>query len=64
MKTPAGSFNIIKIRRTDWGGKGFADLNYYYSPETKSIVKLIANDNDRDGFKRRYEMELIEYSVQ
>ena len=64
MKTPAGSFNGIKIRRTDWGGNGFADLTYYYSPETKSIVKHIADDNDRHGFKRRYEMELIEYSVQ
>ncbi len=60
MKTPAGSFNVIKIRRDDWGGLGRADLTYYYSPETKSVVKLTADSESRSGVKR-YEMELIKY---
>jgi len=60
MKTPAGSFNVIKIRRTDWGGKGWVDLTYYYSPETKSIVKLTA-DKRRWRGGEHFEMELIKY---
>jgi len=55
MKTPAGSFNVIKIRRTDWR-KNPVDLTYYYSPETKSVVKLTA-----DKRRKHYEMELIDY---
>jgi len=60
MKTPAGSFNVIKIRRDDWGGLRRADLTYYYSPETRSVVKLTANLKTR-SFVKRYEMELIKY---
>jgi len=60
MKTPAGSFNVIKIRRTDWGGKGWSDLTYNYSPETKSVVKLTA-DRSGGNSERHYEMELIKY---
>jgi len=50
MKTPAGSFRLIKILRTDWLVRGRrADLTYFYSPETKSVVKLTANAIDRGG---------------
>jgi len=61
MKTPAGSFNVIEIRRNDWLSRGHADLTYYYSPETKSVVKLTA-DKSGGNSERHYEMELIKYS--
>jgi len=61
MKTPAGSFDVIEIRRIDWGGRtSYTDLTYYYSPETKSVVKLTA-DSERSSGTLHYEMELIKY---
>ncbi len=63
MKTPAGSFNVIKIRRYDWGGNtSHTDLTYYYSPETKSVVKLAADRTRAWGQgERHFELELIKY---
>ncbi len=65
MKTPAGSFNLIKIRRTDWLKRGRrADLTYFYSPETKSVVKLTADVSGRSGRdlpELHFEMKLIKF---
>ncbi len=60
MKTPAGTFNVIKIQRNDLK-KRPADLTYYYSPETKSVVKFTAVTRGKGWRERHYEMELIKY---
>ncbi len=60
MNTPAGSFNVIKIR-------GYAtilagmDLTLFYSPETKSVVKLTSVQKGLKYGGEDTEMELIEY---
>ena len=63
VKTPAGGFKVIEVRRRDFFGKARFDVSYFYSPETKSVVKLVA-DTDSPTGKMRSEMELIKYSVQ
>jgi len=60
VKTPAGSFNVIKIRRTDTLSYS-AELTYFYSPETKSVVKLTAKILGGSG--RHFEMELVKISL-
>ena len=57
----AGSFEAIRIERKDTG-RAFANLAYYYSPKTKSVVKLrtssrLAGSTD----ETTYELELLEY---
>jgi len=39
-----------------------AAVVYFYSPETKSVVKLVTDVESRAG-KQRFEMELDKYSV-
>ncbi len=59
VKTPAGKFSVIEIQRTDFLHP-VAELTYFYSPETKSVVKLTADI--RGGMiGRHFELELIEY---
>ncbi len=62
VKTAAGKFKVIKIRRRDTYTAVDAELIYFYSPEAKSVVKLSADyDTNRGLF--HWEMELIKYSV-
>ena len=51
-----------KVRRTDMGGDT-SELIYFYSPETKSIVKLTIDSelSDANSGTVHYEMELIKY---
>ena len=63
VKTSAGEFKVIEVRRTDFFGRARFDLIYFYSPETKSVVKLVA-DTDGPGGKTHSEMELTKYSMQ
>lgn len=63
VKTPAGEFKVIEVRRTDFFGRARFDLTYFYSPETKSVVKLVA-DTDSPAGKTHAEMELTKYSIQ
>jgi len=61
---PAGKFKTIEIRRADENLRyaTTSKLIYFYSPETKSVVKLSADfDTNRGLF--HWEMELIKYSV-
>ncbi len=72
METPAGKFSVSEILRTD-RAKDALELKYFYSAETKSVVKLTANviyfAPDEVGFYSQlpsmtldhYEMELIKY---
>lgn len=60
IETPAGKFKAIEIRRTDSGRATFS-LVYFYSPDTKSVVKLSV-DVDSPAGKSHYNMELIKYS--
>ena len=67
LKTAAGKFEVIEIRRTDT--VSFPDreaeykFTYFYSAETKSIVKLVSDWETRGGSPRHKEFELIKYSV-
>lgn len=58
VETPAGRFKVIEIRRTDTA-IGRRKLTYFYSPETKSVVKFIFESGG--GYK--IEMELIKVSL-
>ncbi|MBI4527202.1 MAG: hypothetical protein HY695_25700 [Deltaproteobacteria bacterium] len=62
LETAAGKVSAIEIRRADQGRARFV-LTYFYSPDTKSVVKLVA-DVDSPGGKDHVELELIKYSVQ
>jgi len=63
IETPAGKFNAIEIRRTDKGRAQFT-ITYFYSTDTKSVVKLVADVYVPGAAQTRTEMELIKYSVQ
>lgn len=56
IETPAGKLEAIEIRRTDdLGGV----LTYYYSPRSRSVVKLRARAS---GYQKgEYELELIAF---
>jgi hypothetical protein len=58
VTTPAGEFRSFKITRTDVGPKSSWVDEYYYSPETKSIIKLLG-ERSVTGDKR--EIELLKY---
>jgi len=61
VETPAGKLNAIEIQRTDFSIARF-DLVYFYSPQTKSVVKLkVDTSGPRD--QQQFEMELVKYSV-
>jgi len=64
IETPAGVFEAIEISRTDQLTIP-AHLTYFYSPQTKSVVKLRgeveAGDPRSSG--RRFELELIAYGT-
>jgi putative ABC transport system substrate-binding protein len=58
IETPAGKFEAVEIWRTEVVGEP-ADLLYYYSPRTKSVVKLRAEIFG--NYARRFELELVAY---
>lgn len=63
VETPAGKFKVIEIRRTDYSASR-VELIYFYSPETRSVVKLTINLTETTyyyGGEYRYELELIEF---
>jgi len=57
VETPAGTFVATEIRRTMDRGRKTFEFTYFYSPETKSIVRVIL-DGDHN---HPYEMELVDY---
>ena len=63
METSAGKFKVSEIRRTDSKDETI-ELVYFYSPETKSVVKLTGELFSATPGKfsfAHYEMELIKY---
>ena len=62
VRTAAGEFSAIEIRRIETWRNGERTTAYFYSPETKSVVKLHADAFGLDG-DRHYEMELLRYDL-
>jgi len=64
VETPAGQFRTIRIRRRDSWTEAEADVEYFYSPETRSVVKftfkMIADWWDEPD----YEMVLIAHGYE
>lgn len=61
VTVPAGTFQSFKIEREDVGGPLWHwKWVYYYSPETKSIVKFFF-DSDPRGIRGQTEVELIQF---
>jgi hypothetical protein len=64
VTTPAGTFRAFKIEKLDVGGPGSRWVTtYFYSPETKSVVKSFYDSSlgGTGGGKR--EIELISFSA-
>ena len=59
VKTRAGLFKAVEIQRVEAWGAAVRKTTYFYSPDTKSVVKLVS---DNLTLKQRYEMELIKFS--
>lgn len=60
VRTKAGQFKAVEIQRVETWGAAERRTTYFYSPDTKSVVKLIS---DNLFNKQRYEMELVKYSL-
>ena len=59
VSTPAGKFLAFKMERLDVGGTASRwAFVYYYSPETRSIVKYFMDQSVGTGSAKR-EIELI-----
>jgi len=62
VTTQAGSFSAFKIERQVWRRAWRASLSYFYSPQTKSIVKWSRHEEDSQGkICCRREIELIKF---
>jgi hypothetical protein len=63
-RTPAGKFDAIEIQRLD-SLSAPAYLTYFYSPQTKSVIKLRAElgAGNPSSSGRRFELELIAYGT-
>jgi len=64
VETLAGKFtDAVEIRRKDTGNRNW-EFTYFYSPASKSVVKIVARrENKRGEFQKRWEAELIKYSI-
>ncbi len=65
VNTQAGEFtDAIEIRRKDTGGRRDREYIYFYSPVAKGVVKILLNRSNSDGeLEKRWEVELIKYTV-
>ena len=62
VKTRAGLFKAVEIQRVEAWGAAVRKTTYFYSPDTKSVVKLIA-DIASPTTNQHYEMELVKYNA-
>ncbi len=62
VKTAAGQFKAVEIQRYENWGRAERKTTYFYSPETKSVVKLVSDISSPSG-QRHYEMDLVNYSA-
>jgi putative ABC transport system substrate-binding protein len=69
IETPAGKFQALEIHRTDYlatrEGTSPAYLRYFYSPETKSVIRLKAeiDPSHRVLPGQQFELELISHGI-
>lgn len=61
IKTKAGQFKAVEIQRIETWGVAERKTTYFYSPETRSVVKLVS-DLASPSSTQHYEMELIKYN--
>jgi hypothetical protein len=61
VKTKAGQFKAVEIQRVETWARAERKSTYFYSPETQSVVKLVA-DTVSPTTNVRVEMELIKFS--
>jgi hypothetical protein len=59
VKTKGGQFKAVEIQRVETWGAAERKSTYFYSPDTKSVVKLMS---DNLANRQHYEMELIKFA--
>ncbi|MSP40291.1 MAG: hypothetical protein EXR70_17520 [Deltaproteobacteria bacterium] len=58
----AGEFDSVKLLRVDYdGGYGTWQFTYYYSPQTKSIIKYLYDSSLKSGKGGKRSIELVAY---
>jgi hypothetical protein len=62
VKTKAGQFKAVEIQRVETWGGAERKSTYFYSPDTKSVVKLVA-DTASPTTNVHMELELIKFSA-
>jgi hypothetical protein len=60
VKTKAGQFKAVEIQRIESWGSAERKTTYFYGPDTKSVVKLVADTSSANN-SQHYEMELVQY---
>lgn len=61
VNTKAGQFKAVEIQRVETWGAAERKSTYFYSPDTKSVIKLVA-DTVSPTTNVRVELELIKFS--
>jgi len=60
VTTPAGTFNAYRlVADTTWGRQGHSTSTYFYSPETRSMVKRSGRNENTGG---TVETELVKFT--
>jgi hypothetical protein len=62
IQTAAGQFKAIEMQRIETWGRAERKTTYFYSEDTRSVVKLTADISSPIN-NQRYEMELLKYSA-
>ena len=63
VTTAAGQFKAVEIQRFEWWGRGAErKTSYFYSEDTRSVVKLTGNISSPAVGSQEYELELLKYS--
>jgi hypothetical protein len=62
ITTGAGQFKVVEIQRFETWGRAERKTTYFYSEDTRSVVKLTSNISSPAVGSQQYEMELIKFS--
>ncbi len=64
VTTPAGTFKAFKLKKEDGTGRGNVWVtNYYWSPETNSVIKSTFDSTEGGGQGSIREVELVSFSA-
>jgi hypothetical protein len=63
IKTAAGQFKAVEIQRFETWGRAERKTTYFYSEDTRSVVKLTGDISSPAAGNQQYDMELIKYSA-